>query len=197
VSIRLGLHPSEAERVASVLCFFLAVSLLFARTFGASVGPALLPVVGLCGAGLALAWLIRLVLVLVRWRRHKRAVVEHKGAWLLLPCIVALMGGALSLSDWIESRSLAFEGERWRKVSASSGDLSRWRMRADVLANHVKPGMTREGVLALLGTPDAPAWDAPRLLWWLRDDDGLEKGRWYIEVQFDTGHVRSASVRLE
>lgn len=69
-----------------------------------------------------------------------------------------LLGGraflACAVNDKLVDSPLAYDRERWlRAAEPWWADADRLRMRGSVLARHLRPGATREAVVAELGPP--------------------------------------------
>ena len=181
---RFRLQPSEVECGAAIICFVLALLLAFHETLGFSAGPALLPVLVLAGTAVIFAWLLRLVLLLARWKRRRRAFREHKVSWLLLPVLSLLLAAGWLGRDWIANRPLPFDGARWRRVVRGGGDHARMRMLDALRSKRLRPGLERRAVLVLLGPQDEPAWSAPVVYWWLQPADRSSRS-FYLAARFD------------
>ncbi|MCC7433141.1 MAG: hypothetical protein IT363_00540 [Methanoregulaceae archaeon] len=89
-----------------------------------------------------------------RWRKR------------LLACVATLwlIGLVLLL---LELRPMPFDSARWKSAERGMFFSERTRMVGDLGQNHLRPGMTREGVIALMGNPlqefvfrDSSGWDS-------------------------------------
>lgn len=118
-----------------------------------------------------------------------------------LVALLVAIGAGLTGAGWLGGEGggmgIPFDSAAWQDERLVHEEEVRNRMAADLLANHLKQGQTRDEVLALLGPPtDTPYFRDHDLVYWLGAEGGYAgiDSRWLVIDLDDAGHVERAEI---
>ncbi|MBM3500095.1 MAG: hypothetical protein FJX74_15675 [Armatimonadetes bacterium] len=120
--------------------------------FGALLGAA-----AVVGLGLAQLWVVGEVARSRGWEAAPATPAKRSRWWALAPIGAWLILAAALVWAW--GPPLPFDRDRWATCESSQaawGDSSRARMAQDLIAHHLRPGMSDVRVQELLGDDDHP-----------------------------------------
>ena len=110
-------------------------------------------------------------------------------------CCIALLIALAKNNPFIPYDGKEFDQALWKSYTPSDGlaDSPRLPMAADLQKNHIKPGMTREQIVELLGEPGNHSEDV--YIYGLGKSDVLWPRLYFLDVYFDSsGKVVEARI---
>lgn len=119
---------------------------------------------------------------------------------VILAVLLLLTGVGLTAGGWFsgnEGKAIPFDSATWQDEARVHGEEVRNHMVADLLADHLKGGLTRDAVLALLGPPtDTPYFGDHDLVYWLGAEGGYAgiDSRWLVIDFDDAGRLQRAEI---